>query len=191
MTKRHTPPGRKSWACVVVVKPFGPHHCARCFGSVHTENTNARGASNTREPMIERGSRSRSILFFTVIVFYPLGLFRLGLQYLQVVVEPIEPLFPESAILLEPLVGFPKSAHIDSAGTHLRIPATRDESGALEDLQVLGNRRKAHVERLGELQHGRLAKCEPREDCPPRRVGEGCEGAAETIGRHVRIKPSS
>src|SRR5262245_29218767 len=79
MTKRHTPPGRKSYACVVVVKPFGPHHCARCFGSVHTENTNARGASNTREPMIERGSRSRSILFFTVIVFLPAWFVSVGL----------------------------------------------------------------------------------------------------------------
>src|SRR4029453_19514367 len=113
MTKRHTPPGRKSYACVVVVKPFGPHHCARCFGSVHTENTNARGASSTREPMIEHGSRSRSMLLFTAMVFHPLGLFLLGLQNFEVVVESIERLFPEPAILLEPLVGFPGRAHID------------------------------------------------------------------------------
>jgi hypothetical protein len=56
MTKRQTPPGRNSKRDVVVVNPFGPHHCARCFASVQTENTNSRGASNSRIPMIERGS---------------------------------------------------------------------------------------------------------------------------------------
>src|SRR5262249_59280230 len=60
MTKRQTPPGRKSKLKVVVVKPNGPHHCARCFGSVQVEKTSARGAANSRVPTIARGSCSRS-----------------------------------------------------------------------------------------------------------------------------------
>src|SRR6185437_4162737 len=63
MTKRQMPPARNSNALVLVVKPSGPHHCARYLGSVHCCHTSLRGASNTRVPMIERGSRSRSILF--------------------------------------------------------------------------------------------------------------------------------
>src|SRR5215475_512650 len=182
MTKRHTPPGRKSYACVVVLKPSGPHHCARCFGSVHTENTNVRGASSTRVPIIERGSFSRSMLFLTAMVFLPLVLFLLRLQHLQITVEAIEPLFPEPSVFLEPFISFPERAYIDSAGAHLRVPAARDEPCTLENFQVFGNRRQAYVERLGKLQHGGLAKCEPRENRPPRGIGKGREGVAETIG---------
>src|SRR6516162_5927505 len=60
MTNRQTSPGRKSKLKVVVVKPNGPHHCARCFGSVQAEKTGARGAANSRVPTIARGPCSRS-----------------------------------------------------------------------------------------------------------------------------------
>src|SRR5262249_47523028 len=63
-------------------KAVGPHHYARCFGFVHTENTSARGASNAREPMIEHGSWSRLMLFLTAMTFLPLVLFLFGLQHL-------------------------------------------------------------------------------------------------------------
>src|SRR5215470_4489647 len=122
MTKRQTPPGRKSKACVVVVKPFGPHHCARCFGSVHAENTSARGASNTRLPTIERGSCSRSMLLFTATWFLP---FVLRLNCPQIVAEPIEPLFPKSAILLKPIIGLFERPHVDATGAHLGIAGSR------------------------------------------------------------------
>src|SRR5271155_2180208 len=108
MTKRHTPPGRKSKLWVVVVKPFGPHHCARCLGSVHAANTKSRGAANSRTPVIERGSLSRSRLFlaamsapfmFTLLLivlgfeflsFRFLGFRLFGLQRLQINVEAVE-----------------------------------------------------------------------------------------------------
>src|ERR1700741_2657646 len=73
MTKRQTPPGRKSKLNVVVVKPNRPHHCARCFGSVQAEKTHARGASNSRVPIIDRGSRSRSTRLVAEIFSVPRG----------------------------------------------------------------------------------------------------------------------
>src|SRR5262245_6722111 len=54
MTNRQTPPGRKSIACVVVVKPFGPHHRPTRLGSVHAPHTSSRGASKTRVMTISR-----------------------------------------------------------------------------------------------------------------------------------------
>src|SRR5262245_13675224 len=137
MTKRQTPPGRKSKACVVVVKPFGPHHCAKCAGSVHTENTNSRGASSTRVPMIERGSCSRSMLCLPAMRLLPFLLFLFGLQQFQIAVEAIEALFPKSAILLQPFIGFLESPHIDPAGAHLRIPRSRNKARTLQNLQML------------------------------------------------------
>src|SRR5882672_2556221 len=58
MTKRHTPPGFTSILWVVVVKPFGPHHCAMCSGSVHSLHTRSRGASKTRTAAISRSPTS-------------------------------------------------------------------------------------------------------------------------------------
>src|SRR5580704_17856498 len=99
MTNRQTPPGRKSKLEVVVVKPIGPHHCARCLRSVHAENTRSRGASNARMPTKDRASRSRSILLAAVIAGVLLRLLgklqrlgRFGLKRFQIVVEAIETL---------------------------------------------------------------------------------------------------
>src|SRR5580658_5765537 len=97
MTKRQMPPGRMSKLDVVVVKPSGPHHCARCFGSVHAEKTSSRGASNSRMPTIERGSLSRSRLFLAAM-FLAFRLRSFGLELFQVGVEAIEALFEKPAI---------------------------------------------------------------------------------------------
>src|SRR5580692_8324500 len=137
MTKRHTPPGRKSKALVVVVKPFGPHHCARCFTSVNAENTKSRGASNTRIAMIESGSPSRSTLTAVSIVAILLVLdgtvfgilFGLGLKLPQIVVEAIEALLEKAAVVAKPVVDVLERLRLDPAGPPLRRAAARDETG--------------------------------------------------------------
>src|ERR1041385_2762666 len=110
MTKRHTPPGLKSNALVVVRKPSGPHHCARCFGSVHTDQTRSRGALMSRVPTITFGSELRSTLLVAATLllllvgrllgrlFGGLPFRRFGLQRAEVVLQAIEPLLPEPAI---------------------------------------------------------------------------------------------
>src|SRR6185436_6545670 len=131
MTKRHTPPGRMSKALVVVVKPFGPHHCDRCLGSVHASNTSARGASSSRTAMIAFGSRSRSMLFLAATLRL---LSLLGLQFLEVDLQPIEALFPEAAIAFQPVVNAAQCVRFDAAGPPLRLPAARDQTGSLQHL---------------------------------------------------------
>src|ERR1700744_5443743 len=114
MTKRQTPPGRNSKRDVVVVKPFGPHHCARCLASVHTENTSARGASNSRMPTMARGSLSRSRLFFAAMSF-TLGFLVVALQLLQVGVGAVEAFVEKAPVVLEPIVDPFQSAWLDPA----------------------------------------------------------------------------
>src|SRR5580704_3290317 len=135
MTKRQTPPGRNSKRDVVVVKPFGPHHCARCFGSVQAEKTSSRGASNSRVPMIERGSRSRSRLLVTgMFSVLPLrscaGAF-FGLQLFQVSVQPVEALVEKAPVMREPIVDVFKRPRLDAARPPLRFTAAGNEAGAL------------------------------------------------------------
>src|SRR6185437_11483935 len=128
MTKRHTPPGRKSKLWVVVVKPFGPHHCARCLGSVQAAKTRSRGASNSRMPMIERGSLSRSRLLFTAMsTLLPTALGHgclrglLALQRFQIAIEAIETFVVETAIAIEPVVDVLERARLDPARPPLRL----------------------------------------------------------------------
>lgn len=52
ITKRYAPPVRKSISQPGSVKPFGPHHCFRCPGSLQTLKTSSRGASKTRDRVI-------------------------------------------------------------------------------------------------------------------------------------------
>src|SRR5450755_2446213 len=145
MMKRQTPPGFTSMAWIVLVKPFGPHHCAICFGSVQAFQTNSRGASTVRV-MTMVGSPGAATALLLSATFLPLGL-----QFLEIVVEPVQALVPQAAIVLQPTVNAAKRLGFDLAGPPLRLPAARDETSMLENLQMLGNRRKAHVERLGEL----------------------------------------
>src|ERR1700680_2212860 len=138
MTKRQTPPGRNSNLDVVVVKPFGPHHCARCFGSVHAAKTSSRSASNSRMPMIERGSLCKSRLLFTAM-FFTLGFRRFGLQHFQIGVEAIKTLLEEPAIVFEPVVNAFECLRLDAAGAKLRFAAACDQAGAFQHLEMLGD----------------------------------------------------
>src|SRR5580658_11119538 len=101
MTKRHTPPGRNSKCDVVVVNPFGPHHCVRCLGSVNAAKTSSRGASNSRTPTIDRASVSRSRVSFAAI---SLACRFFGLQRFQVVIEAVEAFVEKPPVGIEPRV---------------------------------------------------------------------------------------
>src|SRR5579864_2280976 len=116
MTKRQTPPARNSWELVVVRNPVGPHHCARCFGSVHACQTRSRGASSTRVPVIAIGS-ARSMLFLALTRAL------LGLQDLEIIIEAIEPLLPEPAIFRQPVVNRLERGRLDSTRPPLRLAA--------------------------------------------------------------------
>src|ERR1700752_1771032 len=120
MTNRQWPPGRKSKLDVVVVKPNGPHHCARCFGSVQAEKTSARGASNSRVPTIARGLRSRSMRLVAAAFSFPCVWLLIAtllntllvavfgtvfpLQLLQIGIQAIEALVEETPVMVEPVV---------------------------------------------------------------------------------------
>jgi len=59
----------------------------------------------------------------------------------------------------------------------MRLAAARDQAGALQHLEMLGDGGEAHLEGLCQLRHRGLAQRQPRQDGPPRGIGEGCESA--------------
>src|SRR5580704_11488196 len=188
MTNRHTPPGRMSKLSVVVVKPFGPHHCARCLGSVKAAYTSSRGASNSRIPIIARGSLLRSRLLFSATLRTPgfrapaLGsccLRFLGLELLQVIVEAVETLVVEAAIMFEPVIDLFQRARLNAARPPLRFAAARDQAGALKHLEMLRHRRQRHSEGLGQLEHRSVAKRQPRQNGAAGRISQCRKGGVE------------
>src|ERR1700731_4770408 len=115
MTNRQPPPGRRSIARVVVVKPVGPHHCTGCFGSVHASKTSSRGASNTRVVMIDRGSGPVPGLCLAAILLL------IGLFFFEIIVQPVEAGVPEAAILFKPVVDVFEGGWLDPAWPPLRL----------------------------------------------------------------------
>src|SRR5438045_9684779 len=92
---------------------------------------------------------SRSVGFDAALPAAAMSLLLL-LQFAQMIFQPIEALFPEPAVVLQPVGGILERVRGEPAGPPLRLATARDEPGALQHLEVLGDRRKAHRERLGE-----------------------------------------
>jgi hypothetical protein len=97
----------------------------------------------------------------------------------QVFVESLEALFPERAMLRDPVGGGGERFRIETAVVDASFAAALQESGLLEDFHVLGHGRERDLEGFRELGHVRLAEREPREDGAPRWVGECGERAIE------------
>src|SRR6266487_4233544 len=155
MQQRHFPPGRRSPSECGIVKPRGALHLLMCSLWVHACHTRLTGASN-RRVMTSVRSSSVETLFLAAMFRLLLGLPRLlacrlallfrflRLQLAQIDIEAVEALFPKAAIILQPVVDRLERIHLDAARAPLRFAATRDQTGALQDLQVLRDGRQAH-----------------------------------------------
>src|SRR5271166_5421734 len=161
----------------IVVKPCGPHQRAMCSGCVHALNTSRRGASMTR---VTTSSRSAVLMFASTALL-------LALQFLQVALEAVEALFPEDAVVLQPVGRTLERARFQPAWAPLCLTAAGDQAGVLQHLEVLGDRGEAHVERFGQFGDRGLAGGQPCQDRPARRVREGRECATEAIRRHAVV----
>jgi hypothetical protein len=65
----------------------------------------------------------------------------------------------------------------------LRLAPALNQAGALQHLQMLGDRRHAHLEGLGQLGYGAFTGGEPGENRTPRWICEGGESRVEVHGR--------
>ena len=92
--------------------------------------------------------------------------------------------------MLQPISGVPEWTGFEPARTPLGVTAAGNQTCAFQDLEMLGDRRQAHPERLGQFGDGSLAGSEAGEDRAPGGVGESREGSAEMIGRHAVVNHS-
>src|SRR5262245_37238279 len=95
---------------------------------------------------------------------------RLVLELSDVVAHAVEADLPHRAILLGPGRDLLKRSRLQRTRPVLRVLATDDQACALQHLDVLGDRRKRHRERLSEFVDGGLTSREAVQDPPPGRV---------------------
>src|SRR2546430_16169360 len=107
------PPGRKSNSQTGLVNPWGPHHCATCFGSVHTLNRSSLGASKIRV--------STSSCSFSFVAVFPVAKLLLLILYVaQIVVKPSKLPLPETPEVPAPSANSLKRPCLDRPGPQFR-----------------------------------------------------------------------
>src|SRR6185295_4491722 len=111
--------------------------------------------------------------------FAPFGRLLRDLELVEQRVEPLEIRVPHLPITLDPQIRGLEGLCLEVTRPPLRISAARDEPRALEHLEVLRDRRLAHIERLGELVDRGIAGSQTREYRAPCRIGEGGEDRVE------------
>src|SRR5262245_45010866 len=104
------------------VKPCGPHHRARCLGSVHILKTRPRGASNTRVMTSSRSAKPAGALLLSAIVLL------LGLNFAQIIFQTIQALLPMAPVLLEPFCGVLQRTSRKLTIAPLRLATARDQA---------------------------------------------------------------
>src|SRR5262252_5229417 len=170
MHTRRVPPTRTSIFATGIVAPPGPYQALKCSWSVHICQTRAGGASTMR-----------SISTASAEPLSVIALALRGLELFEIVVHPVEAGLPDGPVAFSPGRDLLKWRRVQGARSVLGSLTPHHQPGPFQHLDVFRDRRKRHLERLGELVDGRAAFCEAGEDRSPRRVGQGGEGLAEPV----------
>src|ERR1700716_1473596 len=98
---RIAPPTRGSTSQTGLVNPFGPHHSARCFASIHARNTNSGAAAIRLVRLTSSSPASTTLLFPTP----PL----LCLYLAQIISQLVEAAVPSTNVPIAVFIGYEES----------------------------------------------------------------------------------
>src|SRR5512147_1860554 len=164
-SRRYLPPTRTSISQERRDIPidFGTHHRLNSSGLVHASNTMRAGALKLRVTTSSRSDfRSTVVRFFidvgSLSCFTSIDLFLL-FQFLDNLVQLVEPCIPELAVPLDPCRLFIQSAQAEPAGPHPPDLRRGDEPRLLQDADMLLHAREGHVELVGKVRDRRV--CTP------------------------------
>src|SRR5687768_1679818 len=155
-SRRYLPPTRTSISQERKNIPidFGTHHRLNSSGLVHASNTVRAGALNVRVTTSSRSDfRSTVVRFFIGVVSLSLVASIdpfLPFQFLDNLVQLVEPRVPELAMPLDRGHLFLQAAWAEPAGPHAADLLRGDEPGFLQDSDVL-HAREGHMERFGKI----------------------------------------
>src|SRR5512135_3525780 len=100
-------------------------------------------------------------------------------------VKSIESVRPFSMRPAQPVVDGKKPFELEARGTPLTIAAADNQTGVLENAQMLGDRRLAQRRPAGEFKNARLARPKALENGSPCGIGKGGKCSVQGFfGRH-------
>src|SRR5262249_773478 len=135
-----------------------------------------------RKPVSARSRAPRALLPVMFLCFSFLTSFLLlGLHLIEQGIQALEGSLPELAVQFQPLRGLGQWGGFQFAPPALSILSSRDQSGALQHFEVLGDRRLGHGKRLSQLIYRSLARCQPRQNRAPRRIGQRGEDRIQAL----------
>src|SRR5262245_29935644 len=103
-------------------------------------------------------------------------------EFIEVGCHLVEALLPEAPIDRQPVIDRLEAVWLELARPPLCFAAARNETGALEHLEMARDRRQADLEGFGQLVHCGLANCQARENGASCRVGQRREGGRQHVG---------
>src|SRR3979490_2536801 len=124
---RIAPPTRGSPPQTGFVNPFGPHHSARCFSSIHARNTNSGDAAIRLVRLTSSSPASRTLLFPTPPL---LCLYLARLSLAQIIGQLVEAPVPSTNVPIAVFVSYEECL----AEVHRRLSfmlLERDRNGHL------------------------------------------------------------
>src|SRR5581483_1651455 len=153
---------------------------------VNASNTMRAGPLMVRVTTTSRSDvRSTVVRFFTgpgLLSIFALIAPLLLCQFLDHLVQLVEPFVPELAIPLEPRHRFVQSLRAQAARPHAPDLLGRDEPRLLQNADVFFHARQRHLELLGQLRDRSVASSELLQHATPRGVRERGEGGVQ-VGR--------
>src|SRR4029077_20701548 len=185
-SRRYLPPTRTSISQERRNMPidFGAHHCLNSSGLVHASNTMRAGPLTVRVTTSSRSDvRSTVVRFFMGVGSLPLLAsidLLLPFQFLDDVVQLVEPCVPELAVPLDPGRLFLQSSQAELAGPHAPDLLRGDEPRLLQDADVLLHAREGHVELVGKVRDRRVSTPELLQNSASGGVRERGERSVES-----------
>src|SRR5262252_3653456 len=184
-TRRYVPPTRTSISQESRDRPndFGTHHRVNSSGLVHASNTMRAGPLKVRVTTSSRSDvRSTVVRFFMGVrspsFFASIDLL-LPFQFLDNLVQLVEPCTPELAVPLDPCRLFIQSAHAELARPHAPDLLRGDEPRLLQDADMLLHAGEGHVELLGKVRDRSVGTHELLQNAASGGVGERGERGIE------------
>src|SRR5688572_12043817 len=180
-SRRYLPPTRTSISQERRDMPidFGAHHRLNSSGLVHASNTMRAGPLKVRVTTSSRSDfRSTVVRFFmgvgSLSLLASINLL-LPFQFLDNLVQLVEPCIPELAVPLDPCRLFIQSAQAEPAGPHAPDLRRGDEPRLLQDADVLLHAREGHVELVGKVRD--------RSVCTPELLQNTASGGVRERGK--------
>src|ERR687897_375989 len=198
-SRRYLPPTRTSISQESRDMPidFGAHHRLNSSGLVHASNTMRAGPLKVRVTTSSRSDfRSTVVRFFmgvgSLSLLASINLL-LPFQFLDNLVQLVEPCIPELAVPLDPCRLFIQSAQAELAGPHAPDLLRGDEPRLLQDADVLLHAREGHVELVGKVRDRSVCTPELLQNTASGGVRErgkrGIESAARILNHTVQYAP--